>query len=114
MEKEIRIGTHNVTLKATGNTPRLYRNFFGKDLLVSINELGKHIKGDTITPGANLEICENLAYVMAYQHDNTIGTIEQWLDQFGSQDIYNAMGAIFLVWAESQRTTSVPKKQMGD
>lgn len=108
MVKTIKIGNIDVALKATANTPRLYRATFNQDLLVVIMKALKEIESGEDT---SLEFTENLAYIMAKQADETIGSQEEWLDQFGMMDIYNSMEDIVNVWVESQVTTSNPKKK---
>lgn len=111
MERTIQIGTIEVPMKATANTPRLYRDTFGKDLIVEMQKLFNHI-----TPTGDLQgdfdfgVIERLAYIMARQSDRELGTMDDWLDQFGMDDVYGAMSEIVKLWADSKNTTSTPKK----
>ena len=112
MEKTIKIGDIDVTLKATGNTPKRYREMFNKDLLVEYQKLIRNIdsNGD-FSDNADLGVIDRLAYTMAKQYDNTIGDLEEWLDQFGVMDIYNSLAQILSVWQTSSETLSESKKK---
>lgn len=113
MEKTILIGTIEVPMKATANTPKRYRNYFNKDLIIEMQRLYNHlnIKTGAFEGDADLSVIENLAYVMARQANEEIGEQEEWLDQFGTVDIYNAMADIVNVWTASTETLSKPKKK---
>ena len=112
MEKTIMIGEHKVPMKATGNTPKRYRNEFNEDLLMKLNNLYQQTDKTTgaINDGADLSVIENLAYIMAKQADPTIGSQDDWLDQFNPLDIYLSMKEIMNVWTESTQTLSQTKK----
>lgn len=50
----------------------------------------------------DLEIFENVAYIMAYHANNNIPpTIEDWLDQFDMFSIYEILHEIFKLWVEN-------------
>lgn len=112
MEKTITIGRHEVPMKATANTPKRYRNAFNEDLLLKLQDLFNHMDRQTgaFVGDVNLEVVENLAYIMAKQANNEIGTQDDWLDQFEATDIYNAMPDIIGVWGASTSTLSEAKK----
>lgn len=114
MEETITIGNIEVTLKANANTPRKYRETFGRDLLVELGNLINHIdkKSGRLVGDFDFSIVENLAYVMAKQYDSSIGSIDDWLEQFGIDDIYTSMSQILGVWEQSKQTTSTPKKNI--
>lgn len=47
----------------------------------------------------DLEIFENVAYIMAYHADNTIpDNIDDWLDQFEMFSIYEVLPEILALW----------------
>lgn len=112
MEKTIKIGTQEVTMRATANTPKRYRHEFNADLLLELNKLYKQTNKETgaINDGTDLSVIENLAYIMAKQADPTIGTQDDWLDQFEPLDIYEAMREIMSIWTASTQTTATSKK----
>lgn len=112
MEKTIKIGSLEVPMKATANTPKQYRATFNRDLLVEMtkfyNALGK---SGEVGKNADISVIENLGYIMARQADPSIGSQEEWLDNFGVFDIYNAMSEIVQLWGDSTTTTSEAKKK---
>lgn len=111
MERTVKVGTIEVPMKATANTPRLYRDMFGKDLIVEMQSLFKHIgKNGELQGDFDFGVIERLGYVMAYQSDRELGTMDEWLDQFGMDDVYGAMSEIVKLWADSKNGTSTPKK----
>ena len=59
-----------------------------------------------------LELFEDLAYCMAKYADPTQpDTIEEWLDQFETLDIYEVYPELLMLWgADNQTTTSAKKK----
>lgn len=112
MEKVVKIGNAEILLKATGNTPKRYREMFNKDLIVEYQRLLKNIDDDgNFNDKADLGVIDRLAYTMAKQADDTIGDFEEWLDQFGPLDIFNALTDIFSVWQRSSETLSESKKK---
>lgn len=59
----------------------------------------------------DLEIFEDVAYIMARHYDPTIpNTSEEWLAGFGVFSIYEILPEILSLWQIQQQTTSVPKK----
>lgn len=113
MEKIIKIGNKEVGMKATANTPKRYRNTFNKDLITQMQKLYLHLDTKTgeFKGDANFEVVENLAYIMAKQYDDSIGTQEEWMDEFGITDFYFAMPQVLGLWGESQTTLSTPSKK---
>lgn len=58
----------------------------------------------------DLEIFEDVAYIMARHYDPTIpSTPEEWLEGFGVFSIYEILPEILSLWDIQQQTTSVPK-----
>lgn len=113
MERIIKIGNKGIGMKATANTPKRYRNRFNKDLISEMQKLFLHLdtKTGAFKEGANLEVVENLAYIMAKQYDNEIGSQDEWMDNFGVTDLYFAMPLILGLWGDSQETLSTPSKK---
>ena len=73
--------------RSSAAIPRLYRIKFKRDIFKDLTELEKSYKGKTDEGEEmqieDLEIFENVAYIMAWHADPTIpGTIEEWLDEF--------------------------------
>ena len=63
----------------------------------------------------DLEIFENVAYVMAYHADNSIpAKIEDWLDQFDMFSIYEVLPQILELWGENLVTDVTSKKRLAE
>lgn len=59
----------------------------------------------------DLEIFENVAYIMAYHADNSIpADINDWLDQFEMFSIYEVLSEILQLWGENMATDIEAKK----
>ena len=134
MDKIITIGGKNVGFRATARTPREYRHLTGRDVIRDLNALQEKMKNaievirtEKPADGASaaelrayadklreaqmsvldLEIFENLAYVMARQYDPSIpDTPDEWLDQFAAMDIYHIYPQIRDLWVANTATTS--------
>ena len=87
IKREIEICGKKIPFRSSATIPRLYRAKFKRDIFKDLSKLEKSYVG-TQKDGAefqidDLEIFENVAYIMAYHADNSIpSTIEEWLDQF--------------------------------
>lgn len=111
MDRIIKIGTHEVGMRASARTPRLYRGMTGKDMFRDIAVMrSEYAKEGTV----NAEIIENVAWVMAKQYapDDVPANIDEWLDGFGVFDVADATNEIVGLWLENTATTSEPKKKV--
>ena len=112
MEKVIKFGDKEIKLKSTAKTLRLYRNTFERDLLVDMQTLTKSISENKNITDEELEIFENVAFVMASQADeNTPSKIGDWLDLFEPIDIYKACPQILQLWNAASKTSETLKKK---
>lgn len=139
MEKIIVIDGKEVGFRATALTPRLYRHKIGRDIIRDLNQLKRSYEKTVAAqkiqkPGENateqqvneyeqamqdaqlsvmdLEIFENVAFVMARQYDANIpNTAEEWLEGFSVFSIYEILPDILELWQLNQKTTSTPKKK---
>lgn len=116
LQKTIVVSGHEVTFKSSAAIPRLYRIKFGRDIFRDLSKLesayrenkGKESSGMEIE---NLEIFENVAYIMALHADPTIpATIDEWLDQFEMFSIYEVLPEILALWGGNMITTAEAKK----
>lgn len=125
MQKVINISGKEVGFKATALTPRLYRHWLGRDMIKDMNSLRKaYNKVNNLPKDAtdeekeeaqlsvlDLEIFENVAWVMARQYDTSIQcSADDWLDGFDMFSVYEILPHILELWGKNERTTSVPKK----
>ena len=63
----------------------------------------------------DLEIFENVAYIMAFHADNSIpGTIEEWLDQFEMLSIYEIMPQLLELWGDNVMAEVQAKKGLAE
>lgn len=122
MEKTIMIDGRPVPFKATGNTPRLYRALFLRDIFSDISKLSKAIEKatkegedrETILDVGSLEIFENVAYVMAKQADSSVPEIGSWLDDFSVFSIYEILPQIIELWNLNTAQIAESKKNIAE
>lgn len=125
MDKVLTISGKEVGLRATALTPRLYRHKIGRDIIQDMSQLQKAFaKAAQISKDAtdeeweaaqlsvmDLEIFENVAFIMARQYDQNIpDTVEAWLDEFDTFSIYEIFPVILNLWNLNNKTTAKPKK----
>ena len=126
MDKVLTIGGKEVGFRATALTPRLYRHKIGRDIIQDLNRLRKAYQKVTALPedadseekqdaelsALDLEMFENVAYIMARQYDPSIpNTPDEWLDGFEVFSIYEILPSILELWALNESTTAKPKKK---
>lgn len=115
MQKILKIDNKDVGFKTSALTVRLYRKHFGRDFIVDINRLRANVSKagsdeESRLDALDLEIFENVAWIMAKQYDPTIPDIEEWMDGFTTFSVYAILPEILKLWEEETKTTSVPKK----
>ncbi len=114
IEKTVKIGGKDVKFRSSATIPRLYRIKFKRDIFQDLSKLEKSYK--TKSTGFeidDLEIFENVAYIMAYYADNTIPeTIEKWLDEFEMFSIYEVLPEILELWGANLQTQVQSKKKL--
>ncbi len=115
-EKVVKVGDQEVKFRSSASVPRLYRIKFKRDIFRDIAKLEKNFseKGDkelSILDIDDLEIFENVAYIMAWHADPTIpGTIDEWLEQFEMFSIYEVLPEILELWGDNLMTQVDVKK----
>ena len=128
IEKTIEISGQPVAFKASAAIPRLYRAKFHRDIFKDFAKLEKSSKKktksketDKTEPASqtfdfepeDLEIFENLAYVMAYHADKSIPTdINDWLDRFDVFSIYQILPQLLELWGLNLSTVVEAKKKL--
>ena len=119
LKREIEICGKKVAFCSSATIPRLYRAKFKRDIFKDLSKLEKSYK-DNSTEGAafqieDLEIFENVAYIMAFHADNSIpGTIEEWLDQFEMFSIYEIMPQLLELWGDNVMAEVQAKKGLAE
>ncbi|MBR4907761.1 MAG: hypothetical protein IKY16_07950 [Bacteroidales bacterium] len=119
MEKTVKIGDKEVKFKTSAAVTYLYRQKFGRDLIVDMTKLEsrlvKNEDGSSSLPIESLEMFEELAYMFAKHADpeNIPDDIVAWLDQFETFDIYLVFPEIISLWTEENKSFSTLKKKGG-
>ena len=110
LQKTLKICGKDVTFKSSAAIPRLYRIKFRRDIFQDLSKLEKSYKGKAIEI-SDLEIFENVAYIMALHADPTIpSTIDEWLDGFEMFSIYEILPEILQLWGGNLFTNINSKK----
>ncbi len=115
LRKTVNIDGQDVPFQASAATPRYYRAKFNRDIYRDLEKLEGSYKDrtedDIELEIEDLEIFENVAYIMAYQANPTIpATIESWLDQFEMFSIYQVLPEIMELWGKNMQSEAVAKK----
>ena len=119
IRREIEISGKKVPFRSSATIPRLYRAKFKRDIFKDLSKLEKSYKDKTENGEElqieDLEIFENVAYVMAYHADNSIpAKIEDWLDQLDMFSIYEVLPQILELWGENLVTDVTSKKRLAE
>lgn len=114
LQKTVTISGHEVAFRSSATVPRLYRAKFKRDIFKDLSRLEASVKrksADGSFEIEDLEIFENVAYIMAYHADNTIpNSIDEWLDQFEMFSIYEVLPEILELWGQNLVTDVNAKK----
>ena len=119
IKRETEICGKMIPFRSSATVPRLYRAKFKRDIFKDLSKLessytGKKSEGREFQI-EDLEIFENVAYIMAYHADNTIpSTIEEWLDQFEMFSIYEVLPQILELWGDNMQTDIAAKKGLAE
>ena len=120
LKKTVKVGEKEVTFKSSAAVPRMYRIKFKRDIFKDLTRLEKSYKdkddGTKEMEIEDLEIFENVAYIMALHADpeNTPKTINEWLDEFEMFSIYEVLPEILELWGSNLFTdVSARKNQDG-
>ncbi len=119
LKREIEICGKTIPFRSSATVPRLYRAKFKRDIFKDLSKLEKSYKGKTEDGDEfqidDLEIFENVAYIMAYHADNSIpASIDDWLDQFDMFSIYEVLPQILELWGDNLATEVAAKKGMAE
>ncbi len=119
IEKVVNIDDKEVKFRSSATIPRLYRAKFKRDIFQDLSKLEKSYnkkgaEGDEFQI-EDLEIFENVAYIMAFHADATIPkTIDEWLDQFDMFSIYQVLPEILELWGENMKAEVESKKRLAE
>ena len=117
LKREIEICGKKIPFRSSATVPRLYRAKFKRDIFKDLAKLESSYKGSKEEGEEfaidDLEIFENVAYIMAYHADNTIpDNIDDWLDQFEMFSIYEVLPEILALWGTNLITDIDSKKNL--
>lgn len=115
--KTVEIAGKEVTFKASAAIPRIYRISFNRDIFKDLMDLRGAVKssetGESTLSNADLEVFENVAYLMAKHADPTQpDDINDWLDQFDMFAIYEVLPVILDLWTQNINTQIESKKKL--
>lgn len=116
IKKEIEIDGRMIPFRASAAIPRLYRAQFQRDIFRDLTKLRQSISGNdkerSDIESADLELFENVAFVMAKHADpSQPNTPEEWLDQFYTFSIYEVLPQLLDLWHLNSRTDVEAKKK---
>ena len=119
LKKVINVGGKEVAFRSSATVPRLYRAKFKRDIFKDLAKLESSYKGSKEEGEEfaidDLEIFENVAYIMAYHADNSIPQdINDWLDQFDMFSIYEVLPQILELWGDNMKTDVTAKKELAE
>ncbi|RGT40917.1 hypothetical protein [Dorea formicigenerans] len=119
LKREIEICGKTIPFRSSATVPRLYRAKFKRDIFKDLSKLEKSYKGKTEDGDEfqidDLELFENVAYIMAYHADNSIpASIDDWLDQFDMFSIYEVLPQILELWGDNLATEVAAKKGLAE
>lgn len=117
LKKTIKVGDKEVEFRSSATIPRLYRAKFKRDIFKDLAKLESSYNGTKEEGNEfaidDLEIFENVAYIMAYHADHTIpADIDEWLDQFDMFSIYEVLPEILALWGQNLVTDIESKKNL--
>ena len=119
IERTIEISGKPVQFCSSATVPRLYRAKFKRDNFKDLTKLEKSYTkrtedGDELQID-DLEIFENVAYIMAYHAGPSIPkNIDEWLDQFDMFSIYQVLPQILELWGDNLMTDVQAKKRLAE
>ena len=118
VEKTVKVGNQEVKFKSSAAVPRMYRIRFGRDIFKDFQKLeqsysenvGKAASG---IPIEDLELFENVAYIMALHADPSLpDSIDAWLEGFEMFSIYEILPQILDLWGSNLISQSEAKKNV--
>ena len=119
IERTITISGQEVPFRSSATVPRLYRAKFKRDIFKDLTKLEQSYSkrtedGDELQI-EDLEIFENVAYIMAFHADPKIpDTIDEWLEQFDMFSIYQVLPQILELWGDNLLTEVEAKKGLAE
>lgn len=115
--RTIPIDGKDVPFKASAAVPRLYRLKYRRDIIRDMDKLQRafveKVEHETELDVIDLEIFENIAYIMALHADPDIPpTTDEWLEQFNTFSIYEILPRLIELWGLNMETQIESKKNL--
>ena len=116
IEKTVKVGDREVKFKSSAAVPRMYRVRFGRDIFKDLQKLRNSFADNGNEDASNipiedLELFENVAYIMALHADPSIpDSIDAWLEGFEMFSIYDILPQILDLWGSNLISQSEAKK----
>ena len=113
LTKTVNINGRDVTFRSSAAIPRMYRIKFKRDIFRDLTKLENSVKDKDKRNLEidDLEIFENVAYVIALHADPTIPeNINDRLDQFEMFSIYEVLPQILELWGSNLFTDVSARK----
>lgn len=108
MEKTINIYGRKIDFKTNGAFPRFYRLLNKRDIFADMQKLN----GDDVLADGGIEVLEDVAFAMAkFANPKDKITIEDWLAQFETFDLFEIMPELIAMWTDETETSSEAKKK---
>lgn len=105
MQKVININGEGVTVEMSADTLRVYRQTFGRDLMVDMTRLSEQM---------DMEVVENLMYICV-KACNDIPEINEWLKSLPPTALYGeAAVELIKMWTDNNSTRSISRKKKAD
>lgn len=107
-----------VPMRADASVPRLYRIKFRRDIFKDLGALGTKLdkaktEGEQLS-AMDLEMFENVAYILAKHADKTVPeSPDEWLEKFSMFSITEILPEILELWGLNTETMSTAKKKNG-
>lgn len=126
IEKSIFIDGKKRTVKSSALIPKLYRAYFGRDMVADMRKLSAAYKktrelaenaSDDERAAALMDVdftvLENIAWIMLKHGGEDVGeTPEDWMESLNNVfSIYMALPELLDLWNINNQTTSIPRKK---
>ena len=127
IERTILIEGRPWKMRTSALIPKLYRAYFGRDMVADMHKLSKAYQKINSLPKdatdeereaaqfevVDLEIFENLAWISLKHAGEEVGeNPEEWLESLdGVFSIYEILPVLLEMWNKNNKTTSVPRKK---
>lgn len=127
IERKILIDGKPYKMRSSALIPKLYRAYFGRDMVRDMHKLSKAYQKVKALPEdateeekeaaqfdvIDLEIFENLAWITLKHGGSEVGeSPEEWLESLdGVFSIYEVLPILMEMWNMNQKTTSKPRKK---